>query len=177
MIDQEYRDIANKVVDLFDKNPHLAGTGNRESTAKILKSFADLADEFGYWYCPCPEVGNKEWLYDFMWFKNNEANDMLNEVALVLESEWGLYYDEVRYDFEKLLIANAPVKVMVFQSWYTKANEAFQRMETSIHSFRGGNPAIYILACFENSKFKVKKIEHPKSQNVTAVVRTAAAIQ
>lgn len=54
-----------------------------------------------------------EWLYDLVWYKNNDQG-LLKEVGLVLESElsdrseWG-----IRTDFEKLLLAAAPLRIFI----------------------------------------------------------------
>ena len=54
-----------------------------------------------------------EWLYDLVWYKNNSDN-FLEKVDLVLESELSdRTYAGLQLDFEKLLISNAPYKVMI----------------------------------------------------------------
>jgi len=83
----------------------------------------------------------KEWLYDLLWFKYNRNKEYaLTETVLVMESEWkwgkrqknkddnneeelndsekiaANYYPEVMYDFQKLLVSNSPIKVLVFKA-------------------------------------------------------------
>ncbi len=58
-----------------------------------------------------------EWLYDIVWYKNVADNDKqyLSEVPLVAECEWGKLKD-IRYDFEKMLMAQSRYKLLVFQA-------------------------------------------------------------
>ena len=55
-----------------------------------------------------------EWLYDMVWYESDRGDfDSLTQVFMVLESEWSRYMWDVKYDFEKLLIAKAPLKVFI----------------------------------------------------------------
>jgi len=62
---------------------------------------------------------NHEWLYDFVWYDNNEFG--LNDVYLVVESEWKNpwgnedYSYDIQYDFEKLILARSIYKLMIFE--------------------------------------------------------------
>lgn len=71
---------------------------------------------------------NHEWLYDLHWYKDNPNTDyMTNALPLVAEFELGNRrelekgknckqpYSAVRFDFQKLLIANAYIRLMVFR--------------------------------------------------------------
>ena len=52
-----------------------------------------------------------EWLYDVTWCEYDQ--DVLKSVPLVAECEWAGKADRLS-DFEKLLVAKAPIKVMVY---------------------------------------------------------------
>ena len=52
-----------------------------------------------------------EWLYDVTWLKYN--NDRLIDVPLVAECEWG-NFNKIKDDFQKLLLARAGVRLMVY---------------------------------------------------------------
>lgn len=62
---------------------------------------------------------NPEWLYDFVWYDNNEFG--LNNIYLVVESEWKNprgnedYCYDIQYDFEKLILARAPYRLIIFE--------------------------------------------------------------
>jgi len=59
-----------------------------------------------------------ECLYDMLWYQSldGHSND-LNRIHLALESEWNMSFDEIRYDFYKLIQARAEHRVMIFQSF------------------------------------------------------------
>jgi hypothetical protein len=46
-----------------------------------------------------------------IWYRNEDG--YLKEISLIMESEWSYGYDCVRYDFEKLLQADAQLKLMI----------------------------------------------------------------
>ena len=56
-----------------------------------------------------------EWLYDMVWYKESGSGDnaRLIEVPFVMESEWSPHLKDIKYDFEKLLVANARFRLMV----------------------------------------------------------------
>jgi len=62
-----------------------------------------------------------EWLYDMIWYKEikDETDDKdiwpnrMSDVVLVAESEWSSSISEIRYDFQKLIQANARIKLLV----------------------------------------------------------------
>lgn len=70
-----------------------------------------------------------EWLFDLVWYKENH-NRQLIELRLVLESEWSHNKYDIKYDFEKLLIAKCDSKVML-----TESPDAKQVVQEGIKSF------------------------------------------
>ncbi len=54
-------------------------------------------------------------LYDFMMCEGNILID-IDKVWVALESEWSLKFDEVKYDFYKLVQSRSMLRVMIFQS-------------------------------------------------------------
>jgi hypothetical protein len=97
------------------------------------------------------KFANTEWLYDLHWYleegdlkgklleKNNRNEKVhfhycLNAIPLVMECEFNneknkkrdeppIQYTQVRYDFQKLLISNAELRLMVFQKKRLKNEE------------------------------------------------------
>jgi hypothetical protein len=115
-----------------------------------------------YSICGFPPDCEPEWLYDMVWFRN-DSSFYLREIGLVLESEWSRDPEQISYDFEKLLIAKSPIKVMVFQDF--KGNsvpQLWSLLERGIRTFKT-EPAneIYILAGLQNDEyeFAVKSIQ------------------
>ncbi len=68
-------------------------------------------------------IGN-EWLYDFTCLKYN-LDDWLKKIVLVAECEWG-NWNEIMADFEKLLLARAYVRVMIFDGQQSSPPETVQ---------------------------------------------------
>ncbi len=63
-----------------------------------------------------------EWLYDLVWYENNVSPIGLKSLHLVVESEWKNprgnvdYLQDIQDDFEKLIVARSPHKLMIFES-------------------------------------------------------------
>ena len=72
---------------------------------------------------------------------------------MVAESEWSVEPANIKFDFEKLLVARSPLKLMVFQDCSGNTPQLWSLLETGIRSFRAA-PAEerYILACYQNEK-------------------------
>lgn len=69
--------------------------------------------------CKLDSADCSEWLYDFVCYENNTIG--LKDVVLVAESEWKNirynddYLQDIQDDFEKLLLARCPYKLMIFE--------------------------------------------------------------
>lgn len=67
---------------------------------------------------------NAEWLYDMHWYLDGEEPYTTTEVPLVMECEWNpvhrkdrkkVPFSGIKYDFQKLLLANASLRLMLFK--------------------------------------------------------------
>ena len=77
---------------------------------KIKDALAAVGERQGY---TSAYIGHlKEFLYDLIWVQKNQAGRIV-DVPLVAEIEWGPP-EEVWYDFQKLPVARADVRVMIF---------------------------------------------------------------
>lgn len=106
-------------------------------TVNVKKAMCHLAkDKYAVWTLKAEEcementethMSGHEWLYDLIWYKYKEGKHYaLTEIILAMESEWGGKrkgaddendpYGEVKYDFQKLLVCNSPLKLMVFKT-------------------------------------------------------------
>ena len=66
-----------------------------------------------------------EWLYDLHWFEEKKKSHyQQTSLPLVVECEWdwlrkkdksGDKYSAIKWDFQKLLVANADLRVLIFQ--------------------------------------------------------------
>lgn len=93
-----------------------------------------------------PANGRGEWLYDLVW-RRLDANRNLIGTPLAVEIEvsdnslWG-----IRYDFNKLLQAQADHKLMVFQvKTEAEVNATFDRLEESIEVYPHSAHCRYLL--------------------------------
>ncbi|MDA8377653.1 MAG: hypothetical protein M0Z50_11485 [Planctomycetia bacterium] len=131
------------------------GKGDGVWTAAIKRSLIPIGRKRGYNVCTSGfhEECDNEWLFDMTWYRNDPPNH-LRELGLVLESEWNRDPAQIKYDFEKLLIAKSPIKVMVFQDYDDNLPFLWSLLETGIRSFQT-TPTCekYILAAFENAKY------------------------
>lgn len=107
-------------------------------------------------------ISGHEWLYDLVCYRYGNEHYALNDTILVMESEWKgkRYasnnndeedpYGEVKFDFQKLLLANADIKLMVYKEHRTdkdyNLNEYFIRR---IKEYRQGKSSdCFIFACY-----------------------------
>lgn len=90
---------------------------NKAWTYHLKESLAKLGESFEYSVCTSGFKGiyQSEWLYDLVWYKEEGTypDIRLVDVPLVVEMEWSTNFDHLRYDFEKLLVANARMRLFV----------------------------------------------------------------
>lgn len=164
-------DMLDAIIKLLAPLPaQLRGQGDGRWTAAILETVRQLGKSFRYEVCPDNEDLSGEWLYDLVWYRNNEA-DQIVDIPLVLESEWSRHWGRIRYDFEKLVQAKAGLKVMVFQADGDELNELYGKLLASIQAFgRGASAERYLFAAFQESEYafafrvihdaSIPKLEH-----------------
>lgn len=150
------KDITNKeqviddLISLFGRiGPEMHCKSDSISTEILKDNLSKLGIDYGF--DSRPNKTESEFLFDLTWFKksNNEFHSIEN-IALILESEWKKDFYQIQYDFEKLLVANVPYKVIAFQTddiFETTTN----KIKTIINSFKGVDNNIFILAGFVNS--------------------------
>ena len=90
------------------------------------------------------------WLYDMTWLQYSEMNNEmthLSDVSLVLECEWG-YFPQILFDFEKLLLARAYLRCMIFWAADRKsAKKNLQKLVIAIDHFHGTKSKDSYLFC------------------------------
>ncbi|MGD0958870.1 MAG: hypothetical protein ABSB19_03595 [Methylomonas sp.] len=156
-------EIATAISQLFTSLPTRIGEGknNLEWTNQLKEDIGNLGVSLGWNVCTSGFKGRfeNEWLYDLIWYRNDHDNKHLAEVYLVLESEWGSPHD-VKYDFEKLLLAKATFKIMVFDAYDRHIEGVFGLLEENIRIFqKHATDETYIFAGYNaNTKaFDVRK--------------------
>lgn len=103
-----------------------------------------------------------EWLFDVSCLQyDNEG--YLKRVVLAAECEWSLDEDELWGDFEKLLVARAEVRVMIFDGdrWDTN-NPGFARYIGRSDQTQEGDT--YLLAGYTSEGFEYVRIDALQSQ-------------
>lgn len=115
-------------------------------TKMELAELYEIAKSVGCSACPTFDEAwrDGEWLYDMVWYldaKNFKEDKMLGiyraleNVVLVLESEWSKSPWEVQYDFEKLLVAKSSIKVLVVND--IGESVAKQIVEQGLANYKG----------------------------------------
>src|SRR6266404_1067718 len=151
-------EIAAAITQIFVELPTQADLGHRDRvwTKEILRQIGDLGLAHDWEVCAGGFPGRFEsgWLYDLAWYRNEpkgDSNGNLAEVYLVLECEWG-NLRSIKFDFEKLLLAKARLKVMIFQAHNRNAATLLAELKKCISTFHTRDASeIYILASFNNS--------------------------
>lgn len=133
LIDVEADDLEQKITGIFESIARQftgSGQGDGIWTHAILEELAKFGNVDEPSVCPAmkPSGYSPEWLFDFVWYRYDCGS--LKRLELILESEWAQNYNAIQYDFEKLLIAKCPHKVMVFQG-------STRQIEKWIESLRG----------------------------------------
>lgn len=103
---------------------------NRDYTVRALEAFAELS---GKYTCQCwpsrPRRG--EYLWDVSWRVDDIPGNL--ELLLVVESEWGKPAD-VLFDFHKLIVAKARLKVLLTDS-LGHPERIRSKLESALRSF------------------------------------------
>jgi hypothetical protein len=79
-----------------------------------------------------------EWLYDFVLYEIDETDSIerLQNILLVAEIEWNKSLLGIKYDFEKLLVANAEHRLMICQAKPNRQKQLEEYFEKAINSYR-----------------------------------------
>ena len=140
----------------LNKLPLTVQHSNTDWTKGINTMLCELGRELGY------QVGAKgldfgygEWLYDVTWLEYSRGyepslHNRLLDVHLVAECEWG-NRPNIKNDFEKLLLARARLRLMIYDGSYNPDSEIMAKtLEDYIRSFRRAHPEdVWLLAAWE----------------------------
>lgn len=95
------------------------GVDNTVWTHCIKLKLCQAGQALGYYVCTSgvTQANRREWLFDQVWMNwTPNTPRQLQHVGLAVECEWDTNEDEIFYDFEKLLVARAYVRLMIFQA-------------------------------------------------------------
>lgn len=125
-IEKEIADNLSRIWDIADDSTPTAWT---TAVNRILYNTAKQNERKYFTASKLKSGENPEWLYDFVWYDNNEFG--LNDVFLVVESEWKNpwgnedYGYDIQYDFEKLILARCVYKLMIFEGENFEENSQY----------------------------------------------------
>jgi hypothetical protein len=120
--------------------------GNREWTRLTFECLQNIGRRHGYEsrYKGARSAG-AEWMWDLVWLERDRSG-CLARMRLAVESEWTPR--GVLNDFEKLLAADADLRLVIFQaSKEASFHKALDDMKTCTRRYRG-RPAHYLVACW-----------------------------
>ncbi len=128
----------------------------REWTRRVINALIQLGTGRGYTPYPNPQLCEGEWLYDVIWVRMNEQNRVIS-VPLVAEIEWGNPGD-VWDDFQKLLVARAGVRVMIFNGYTGLLAE----LQEHVRQYANGGDR-YLLAQYLTKGPQFEVVEYPRA--------------
>lgn len=110
-----------------------------------------------------PKFVNREWLYDLLWYEENKRNGYLPvNFPLIVESEWekkrkedkiGDEYSAIKYDFQKLLLANTGLRLMIFRiSKKEDLNKLSKYFNNAINQYTPLRKGKFLFIAFHNRK-------------------------
>ncbi len=111
-------------------------------------------DKFGCKVCASgvDNTDYPEWLYDVTWLEYEGDDGPLVDAHLVAECEWG-NKGAIRDDFEKLLLARAGVRLMIFNGFNkSRSKGVAEWLARKVRKFNGSCPEdTWLLAAWEGS--------------------------
>ena len=154
-------EIVRNVVDRFGEleaslRQEPFSSSNERWTRNVLTTLCKAGQALGYKVGANPRYvedefrNSPEWLYDVYWLKYDKEG-WVQSMPLAAESEWG-GRDKVDYDYQKLLVARAKVRVMVYEGRKRDGGtEGFaKRFAYHVERFRGDPGDTYLLIAYES---------------------------
>lgn len=153
-------------------------TQRKKRTTKIFEVLTELGDSLDYKVYSHGlskefldkhknKFKNREWLYDLQWYvERNDKGYMPLYFPLIVECEWEKRksgdknddkYSGIKYDFQKLLISNAYLRLMLFpingQSEAVELRDYFQEAIRSYKCVQKKTKFLFIGFCFQKKDF------------------------
>lgn len=102
---------------VMERHDDVKALGDRPWTSGVKAALCDAGHECGFKVAAagCAQANIGEWLFDVVWYETGTIDWSLKSLPLVAESEWDPHFDAIAWDFEKILVAKATLKLMVFQ--------------------------------------------------------------
>lgn len=140
----------------LDSLPLTLKDGGKDWTKAVKTMLCELGQKLGYQVGASGlNFGYGEWLYDVTWLEYSHGwepslQNQLVAARLVAECEWG-GPAAIKDDFEKLLLARASVRLMIYDGNYDPGSEAIAKLLTGyIRDFNGSRAEdVWLLAAWE----------------------------
>ena len=133
-------------------------------TKEVKQRLFDLGKLNGF--SPFATVpGCSEWLFDVTWIKNE--GEFIKDTVMLCESEWDLGKYSIDYDFTKLLLPKAELKVMIFNQRTMSAGDGLiQSFKKQIKLYRKStNGEKYLFSCWVWEDKKFHHVEYTHTSN------------
>lgn len=113
---------------------------------------------------------NSEWLYDLHWYTEGKEPYTTVSLPLVMECEWNpkrkgdskVPYSGIKYDFQKLIVSNADLRLMVFRiKELSNLNDLCTYFESNISNYRPlpyGSAFLFVAFCDLTQSFHYLEI-------------------
>lgn len=116
-------------------------------TLKVVECMDMLGRGMNYKVSASGLFGEQEWLYDMVWYmtEGQDLNERLTSIPLVMECEWSTASGKIEEDFEKLLLANADLRVMVCRTPPKYRADMTAYFRSAIDAYRQGRTGDHFL--------------------------------
>ena len=137
------------------------GWSDAQWTRHIKQLICGLGKSRDYSVCAAGFVGeyDPEWLFDVVWYKC-DGEGHLAEMPLAVECEWSASRDDIQHDFEKLLVAKAALRVMIFHARTPSAADAIVNyLITDVTKFAGstkGDRYLFVTYDYATNQFSFR---------------------
>ena len=145
-MERESNEMIKQTLDEFNAYALKMNLTDREWTIEIKNRICKIGKERGYEVraSSSEEAHSAEWLYDVIWRKM--SGNKVVDVGLVLESQWDR--SGIVDDFQKLLLARAELRCMIFCTASKQSAEVeIGELINQVGKFSGTQPSDKYLFC------------------------------
>lgn len=163
--ENHFHEIKKNILECIAKFPDNGkGISGTELTQKIKKTIGDLGIKKNFEVNASGNNGfQREWLFDLTWSRSNDK--CFDSLELALESEQSANLEEVKYDFQKLLVTNAKMKIMfclVPNKYDVSVDSIINMCEDSINNYtllnKGSKIHLFIWEHYNSGQLIIKSI-------------------
>lgn len=154
MQDLTRQQLQNNLNRLVGRAQRARGWDTRTWTHQVKALLVELGKRAGYQTCTNGTVQgarwDQEWLYDLVWVQARDGF-VVQDVFLVAEIEWR-GTRAIQQDFQKLLLARADCRVMIFDDTGGVRDQLIEQARTFGKRRRGDR---YLFASYQDGRFSV----------------------